>query len=190
MTRLTTHRPFLALGAAALMLGAVCANAATPAAAQLTAMTDRAAIENMYVDYYAGLGVPSYDFSQHFTEDGTLDVNGIHAKGRDEIKALYVRISGGSGEKPKPPQPSGPPRGKFQMQLTNLKVEVNGNTARVEAFWSSLLSATVIAPPKVTEYGREQADLVKRDGHWLITNRVVTSYGGMPEGELTTYTPR
>jgi hypothetical protein len=76
------------------------------------------------------------------------------------------------------------------MQLTNLKVEVNGDAAKVEAFWSSIESKTLVSPPAVTEYGRDQAELVKQGGHWLISKRVVTSYGGMPKSELKSYVPR
>lgn len=190
----------LAIGATALALVAGCTKqpeAAPPPAAEaspedsaeLTALIDRAAIQNLYAEYYSHLGVGPFDYSQFFTEDGVLDVNGLVATGAEEIKALYVRSGGGAGAKP-PPAPSGPPRGRFHMQLTNLKVEVSGDTASMEAFWSSMEAPTVVAPPKVTEYGREQGELVKRDGHWLISKRIVTSYGGMPEGLLKSYKPR
>ena len=163
--------------------------APAPLAPEVVALMDRAAIENLYADYYSHLGAGT-DFSQFFAQNGELDVNGLVASGADEIKALYVRANGGSGEKPKATKPSDPPPARFHMQLTNLKVEVNGETAKVEAFWSSLMSATLVAPPAVTEYGREQAELVKQGGHWLIHKRVVTSYGGMPKGELKSYVQR
>jgi hypothetical protein len=75
----------------------------------------------------------------------------------------------------------------FNMQLTNLKIEVTGNTATADMFWSSVESKTLISPPSVTEYGRDHTELVKQNSHWLITHRVVTSGGGMPEGELPSY---
>jgi hypothetical protein len=166
------------------------ATAAAPLPAEVVALMDRAAIENLYAEYYSHFGTDFLDFSQFFTQDGVLDVNGLVANGADQIKALYVRANGGTGEKPESSKPSDPPPGKFHMQLTNLKVDVSGDTAKVEAFWSSVLSASLIAPPSITEYGREQAELVKQGGRWLIRKRVVTSYGGMPKGELKGYVPR
>jgi hypothetical protein len=75
----------------------------------------------------------------------------------------------------------------YNMQLTNLKVEVKGNTATADMFWSSVESKTLISPPSVTEYGLDHTELVKQNGRWLIKHRVVTSGGGMPEGELQSY---
>jgi hypothetical protein len=151
-------------------------------------MVDRAAIENLLADYYAHIGSATFDFSKYFTADGVLDVNGLVAKGADEIRALYVRAGGGAGVAPPPERdPSAPPPGKFHMHMTNLKVDVVGETATAELFWNSVRADTLISAPRVTEYGRERTELVKRAGRWLIKRRVVTSYGGMPEGLLKPY---
>jgi hypothetical protein len=162
---------------------------AAPAAQspEVTALIDRAVIENLMVDYYSHIGSSSFNFGQYFVKDGVLDVNGIVAKGAEEIKALYVRASGGAAAAPPKPDPNAPPPGMFNMQLTNLKVEVRGNTATADMFWSSVESKTLISPPNVTEYGRDHTELIKQNGHWLIKHRVVTSGGGMPEGELQSY---
>jgi hypothetical protein len=165
-------------------------NAPPPLEAAVLALVDRAAIENLYADYYAHFGSGFTEYSQYFTLDGVLDVNGLVANGADAIKALYVRANGGTDVKPKSTKPSDPPPGKFHMQLTNLQVDVRGDTANVDALWSSIESKTLISPPAVTEYGGEHAELVKQGGRWLIRKRVVTSYGGMPKGELKSYVPR
>ena len=200
MMKFALHRASWAAVIAAATLVTGCAKelpAAAPAAqapppipAEVLTLIDRAAIENLYADYYAHFGSGFVDYSQFFTQDGVLDVNGLVANGADAIKALYVRANGGEGEKPKTAKPSDPPPGKFQMLLTNLKVDVSGDTAKVDALWSSLLSTTLVTPPAVTEYGGEHAELVKQGGRWLIRKRVVTSYGGMPKGELKSYVPR
>jgi hypothetical protein len=162
---------------------------AAPAAQspEVTALIDRAVIENLMVDYYSHIGNGSFNFGQYFVKDGVLDVNGIVAKGAEEIKALYVSASGGAAAAPPKQVPNAPPPGMFIMQLTNLKVEVTGNTATADMFWSSVESKTLISPPSVTEYGRDHTELVKQNGHWLIKHRVVTSGGGMPKGELQSY---
>jgi hypothetical protein len=154
---------------------------------EVTALIDRGIIENLMVDYYSHIGNGSFNFGQYFVKDGVLDVNGIVAKGAEEIKAPYVSASGGAATAPPKQDPNAPPRGMFLMQLTNLKVEVTGNTATADMFWSSVESKTLISPPSVTEYGRDHTELVKQNGHWLIQHRVVTSGGGMPEGELQSY---
>jgi len=154
---------------------------------EVTILVDRAVIENLMVDYYSHIGNSSFDFSQYFVSDGVLDVNGIVAKGAEEIKALYVRAGGGAGATPPAQDPNAPPHGMSNMQMTNLKIDVAGNAAMADMFWSSVESVTLISPPRVTEYGRDRTELVKQNGHWLIKHRVVTSGGGMPEGELSSY---
>ena len=181
---------FLALSFLTLVCVASSVKAQVAPAAQsaeVTALIDRAIIENLMVDYYSHIGNSSFNFGQYFVKDGVLDVNGIVAKGAEEIKALYVRASGGAAAAPPKRDPNAPPRGMFNMQFTNLKVEVTGNTATADMFWSSVESKTLISPPSVTEYGRDHTELVKQNGHWLIKHRVVTSGGGMPEGELQSY---
>lgn len=180
---------FLALTFGAMAFTAVSEkNQAAPAeqSPEVTVLVDRAAIENLMADYYSHIGDSSFNFSRYFIQDGVLDVNGIVAKGAQEIKALYIRAGGGSAAPP-PRDPKAPPRAMSHMQLTNLKVVVTGATATAEMFWSSLESETLISPPKVTEYGRDRTELVKQNGHWLIKHRIVTSGGGMPEGELKSY---
>jgi hypothetical protein len=181
---------FLALSVLTLVCisTGVCAQTApAPQSPEVTALIDRAAIENLMVDYYAHIGDSAFNFSQYFAKDGVLDVNGIIAKGEAEIKALYVLASGGAIAAPPKRDPDAPPPAMYNMQLTNLKVEVTGNTAKADMFWSSMEAKTLISPPIVTEYGRDHTELVKQNGRWLIKQRIVTSGGGMPEGELKTY---
>ncbi len=160
----------------------------TPFPADVTALADRASIENLMTDYYANIGRQDFDFSVYFAPDGALDVNGLVAKGAKEIKALYERAGGGAGHLPEASRdPNAPPPGGPHMQLTNLKVEVHGETGTAELFWSTFMSETLVSPPRVTEYGRERTELVKLQGRWLIKRRVVTSYGGMPEGLMEPY---
>jgi len=154
---------------------------------EVTALIDRAAIENLMLDYYAHIGESTFNFSQYFIKDGVLDVNGYVAKSAEEIKALYVQASGGAVAAPPKRDPNAPPPPMYNMQLTNLKVEVKGNTATADMFWSSMEAKKLTSPPIVTEYGRDHTELVKQDGQWLIKLRVVTSGGGMPEGELESY---
>ena len=61
--------------------------------AALTALIDRAQIEDMLVDYYANLGGADRGFGSYYTADGVLDVNGIVARGKLGIEDLYKRTA-------------------------------------------------------------------------------------------------
>jgi hypothetical protein len=186
INRLLAFLAFSFLAFACIASGAKKEAGSAAQSPEVTALIDRAAIENLMMDYYSHIGNGSFNFGQYFIKDGILDVNGIVAKGEEKIRALYGFASGNPPAAPKQ-NPDAPPPGMFIMQLTNLKVEVTGNTATADMFWSSVESKTLISPPSVTEYGRDHTELIKQNGQWLIKHRLVTSGGGMPAGELQSY---
>jgi hypothetical protein len=163
----------------------VVAAAAPPVVAQderaaLTALLDRAHIENMLVDYYANLGGGDRGFGSYYTADGVLDVNGIVAHGKAGIEDLYKRTA-----------ESGPrPGGAFRMMLTNIKIVVNGAAATADCLWTGVRSENPKATPQFVEQGREHDELVKRDGRWYFRHRVITSDGGLPAMFEKTYKKR
>lgn len=187
--RLTLHCMVLSLCTVAIMLFAATAkaqNAALPAEVQM--LVDRAAIEDLMLDYYAQIGTDNHDFSRFFTAGGRLEVNGLVANGRKEIIALYDR-AGGMGAAPSDRKNRVPP-GKFNMFMSNLKVAVHGDTADANLLWFSIVSTTLTSPPSVTEHGHDRTQLIRQNGRWLINSRVVTSDGGMPESLLDSYLSR
>lgn len=148
--------------------------------AELVAAADQMAIQNMLARYYSELGTEGHDFGDYFLDDGVIDVNGQVATGRDEIEALYVSTAEGNADR----------RGRFHMLLSNLRIEVDGDTATADMIWTGVLNESLTAPPKFVEQGREHDELVRRDGRWLFRHRVVTSDGGMPERLLGVYVER
>lgn len=154
-----------------------------PVQRRITAETlvDRAEIEELIVDYYAQLGRGAHDFSHWFAPDGILDVNGEVGQGRAGIEKIYRDTAARNG---------GPRKGTFRMLVSNLKVDVNGDSATAEMTWTGLESATVTSRTEVVEQGREYSELVKRDGRWVFSYRVVTSDGGMHEALLRSYRAR
>jgi hypothetical protein len=164
----------------ALLALATSAVAADPPAASLTALLDRAQIEDMLVDYYSGLGAKRHDFGAYYVADGVLDVNGIVAQGQQPIEDLYKKIAASA-----PPRP-----GTFRMMLSNIKVVVNGDAATADMLWTGVNSEKVTAPPQFIEQGREHDELVKRGGRWLFKHRVITSDGGLPPMFEKTYQKR
>jgi hypothetical protein len=172
---------------ASLGLMAGCSGAPTKPSPELTALEDRAAIEDFFNDYYSQFGPNSkHDFVAYFADDGRLEVNGLVASSREEIKAMYAQ-AGVGGEKEAPKAEQTIPRGVSEMMFTNLKIDLQGDRAVATLLWHSINSDLLTSAPKVTEYGRERTELVKQNGRWLISKRVILSEGGMPEGLLTSY---
>ena len=174
-----------------LGLMAACSEAPTTAPPELTALVERAAIEDHINDYYGQFrkdGVQ--DFASFFTADGRLDVNGWVVNGRDGIKGMYLQ-AGFIGDEEEVPKVEGAvPKGVGETLYTNLDIDLQGDKAVVKMIWFTIGSELLTSPPKVTEYGTEWAEAVKQDGRWLFKNRIIRSEGGMPEASLETYPER
>jgi len=171
----------------AMLFMAACSKAPTTPPPELTELVDRAAIEDLFNDYYSQFGLNSqHDFVSYFTANGKLEVNGLVANGIDEIKAMYTQAGVGDGRKATKAE-GAVPEGISEMMYTNLKIQLQGDKAAATLLWHSVKSDLVTSAPKITEYGRERTELVKQDGRWLISKRVILSEGGMPEGLLKSY---
>ena len=164
--------------------GVACLAAIRPAGAAspttLQALLDRAWIEDMLVRYYTNLGGADQGFGQYYTEDGVLDVNGIVARGGKEVEDLYQRIAEGSPR----------PVGVFHMLLTNVVIDVEGDTATADMVWTGIESDTPKAQPHFVEQGREHDELVKQGRRWYFKHRVITSDGGLPKMFWPTFKKR
>ncbi len=179
------RKAVLPTGLACLILAAC--NSADTGGAPDPAMQeaiDRVAIEDMVVEYYAHLGGGDASaFDDYFTEDAVFDVNGNIATGREEIEALYGSI----GEDPSSASNQG---GPFRMLLSNPVIEVDGDSATASFIWTGVGNPAIDAPPVLLEQGREFDRLVKVDGEWKFSHRVVIADSGLPEGQYPDYTPR
>ena len=142
-------------------------------------LLDRIQIEDLISNYYWDMASSGRDnLSEYYTEDAILDVNGIIYKGHEAIQSAYTQ----TGE--------GGPRAKMNMLLNNPRIRVNGDTATAETIWTGVLSDTVRVAPRLFEQGREYTELVKKDGRWYFTKRVITSDAGLTEKYDETYKPR
>jgi hypothetical protein len=147
----------------------------------LQALLDRLQIQDLFTRYYSDLdGTNPEAFGKYFVEDAELDVNGMVVRGREAIADLYARVR---ADKP-------PRTGTFRMILSNALIEVNGTTATARMLWTQLLNDSIKGPPQLVEQGREFDTLVKRNGEWRITKRVVIADSNMPDMFDATYTPR
>jgi uncharacterized protein (TIGR02246 family) len=171
----------IAVGALAgpAVLGAT----ASESAAADGALADRIAIEDLVTRYYAHLGTNDAGaFGEYYTEDAVFDVNGVVSTGREEIEALYANMDE-EGD-------SVANAGVFHMVLSNPVIDIDGDTATASFLWTGILNPDVSAPPQVAEHGREYDLLVKQDGKWLISKRVVIADSALPERFAATYEPR
>ena len=188
-TQRSTIRRTFSIVAMVAVLGLISSCSETPMqpSPELQALMDRAAIEDLFNNYYSEFGPDSrHDFTAYFADNGILEVNGLVADSREKIAALYAQ-AGVGGETEAPKAEDVVPEGVSEMMFSNLKIDLQGNSAGATLLWFSIKSDLLTSAPKVTEYGRERTELVKQDGQWRISRRVVLSEGGMPEGLLDSY---
>jgi len=155
----------------ALAAFAVALVTAPPALSQdrpitLSTLIDRAQIEDMLVDYYQALSAGGTHFDSFYTDDATVDVNGIVKHGKGPIDDLYKTI-------PKS-------KGTVHVLLTNPKIVVDGNSATADVIWTEVYSESHGAVPHIVEQGREHDELVKQGDRWYLKKRMVTNDGGLP----------
>jgi uncharacterized protein (TIGR02246 family) len=170
---------------AALALAGCNVEAATDGGltAEQQELLDKVAIADLLTRYYEGLGgSDAAAFNDFYTEDAVFDVNGIVAEGKEEIEAIYAGL-GDSGESPAA-------QGTFHMVISNVVVDVEGDTATAKMLWTGIMNADLRGPPTFVEQGREYDRLVKQDGKWLIEKRVVVADSGLPESMVATYDAR
>jgi hypothetical protein len=148
-------------------------------------LLDRIQIEDLLTRYYYDLSQSNaHELSEYFTEDALLDVDGTIAKGRAEIAKLYQSPS------PEPKEPAPAPNRRMHMLLTNPIVNIKGNTATAHVIWTGVMNEGIGKLPQFVEQGREDTELVKQNGKWLIKRRYITADGRMPNRFDKNYKPR
>jgi hypothetical protein len=159
-----------------------------PAPAQQVTMEtllDRVQIEDLLTRYYYDLSRSNaHELSEYFTEDALLDVDGTIARGRAEIAKLY------RSPDPAPKEPAPAPGRRMHMLLTNPIIKISGNTATAHVIWTGVMNEGIGKLPQVVEQGREDTELVKQNGKWLIKRRYITADGRMPNRFDKNYKPR
>ena len=148
-----------------------------PARAQQVTMEtllDRIQVEDLLVRYYYDLASgKAHEMSEYFTADALLDVDGTIAKGPAEIEKLY---GGGRAR-----DANAAPRPHNGMLLTNPVIEIKGNRAQAHVIWTGVTNKGVGQAPSLYEQGREDTELVKVNGKWLISKRYISSDSGTPD---------
>jgi ketosteroid isomerase-like protein len=149
-------------------------------AADFGNIADRMEIEQLCARYALALDTGDADrVGALFTEDALFDVGGTPFKGREQIKGFAKGLRASFKMDARPPVDDlGRRFAPMRHIISNLVLDVNGDTATADSFWTELLSSGREAsgagkPPAVINAGRYRDLFVKQNGRWLIKERKV-----------------
>jgi ketosteroid isomerase-like protein len=151
--------------------------------ARLKAVEDRLQIEQLLMRYAAALNTEDVDtYLSLFTEDAVFELRRAvdqppflgPFKGRDALRKQWFPDTVGRAPKPGAGRDFGPMR----HVTTNYEIAVKGDTATVRAFFIEIVSngANIppgSKPPTIHAMGRYEDELVKKNGQWLFSKRIV-----------------
>jgi ketosteroid isomerase-like protein len=166
--------------ASTLMVLAAVVAPAVSLAGNFGNIADRIEIEQLCARYALALDSGDADaVGVLFTADAVFDVAGTPFKGREKIQdfARGLRATFKLDSRP-PADDLGRRFTPMRHVISNLVLDVNGNTATADSYWTELLSSGREAsgagkPPIVLNAGRYRDLFVKQNGRWLIKERRV-----------------
>jgi ketosteroid isomerase-like protein len=147
---------------------------------RVKAVEDRMAIEQLLMRYAAAFNTGDADgYVATFTPDGSLELRRHMSeppflgpfKGREALRKQWFPDNG---------KPRAPGFGPMRHVTTNYEINVKGDTATARAFFMEVVSngANIppgSKPPTIHAMGRYEDELVKRDGKWLFSKRIVVT---------------
>jgi len=155
-----------AVAAVSLILAVSCTPAETAAGSYAK---DRAEIEDLQARYMFALDFGDIEtYVSTFTEDGILDIIGWQARGRDEIRE---RLGGGEDRPAEEAQGPYPATGRHN--ITNIVLKIEGDKAVGRAYWFHYGNNNPERKAGLDSYGHYEDELVKVDGQWLFSKRVI-----------------
>jgi hypothetical protein len=172
----------LASGAAILLLflaQPVCAQQVT-----METLLDRIQIEDLLTRYYYDLSRSNaHELSEYFTEvPCSMWMARLPKDAQKSASCTRPRLR---------LQRTAPaPNRRMHMLLSNPIIKINGNRATAHLLWTGVMNEGIGKLPQVVEQGREDTELVKQNGKWLIKRRYITADGRMPNRFDTNYKPR
>ena len=107
-------------------------------------------------------------YSQLFSRDGELVLSTTRLKGPAAIRDFLEKSFGGPANASK-----GPQKGSSHV-LTNIRIEVTGDTATSVCRWM-LVTPGGEARPQIASKGRYQDRLVREDGRWKFRERSIVT---------------
>lgn len=143
---------------------------------------DQLRIEHVWARYALALDTLDADaLGSVFTEDAVFNVAGTVFKGRDAIKGFATGMRTAMKFDDRPPVDElGRRFTPIRHVVSNLVVEIKGNTATADSNWVEIMSTGREASgrgkaPKIINAGRYRDVFVKQKGEWLIKDRKVVA---------------
>ena len=138
---------------------------------------DRARIEDLQARYLFALDFFDMDtYVSTFTEDGILDIVEYQVQGHEEIrKALEESrpvFDQSAGD-----APEGPYRPTGRHNITNIVLKIDGDKAVGRAYWFHYGNNNPERSAAVDAYGHYEDEMVKVNGQWLFSKRVIYNEG-------------
>ncbi|MBN2321652.1 MAG: nuclear transport factor 2 family protein [Acidobacteria bacterium] len=135
---------------------------------------DRALIEDLQARYMFALDFGDTDtYVSTFTEDGILDIrNGNPWQGREAIREIIGGMSEREEGQPQE-EPQGPYPATGRHNITNIAIKIDGDKATGRAYWFHYGNNNPERSADVDSYGHYEDEMVKVDGQWLFSKRVI-----------------
>jgi SnoaL-like domain len=146
-------------------------------AASLRRVEDRQAIEQLLMGDYPR-ALDAFDWKAYaalFTKDGTLIMNGGNTKktGPAAIQEFFstLRLPASPASATPSPCPAAPGAHRFMHVVTNLTLQIDGDTATDQAYWETI--GTTDCKAVVEGAGHYEDTLKREDGHWRFFSREI-----------------
>lgn len=153
---------------------AALAIAFTPlSSAAATSGDDHAQIMNLMGRYVFALdGRDADSYASVFAPDGLLIYGGGERRGRDALRQMVVELIARSDkERVESGSTLRPSRGRHF--LSNVVIEVNGDTANVKDYWIAFHNNNPERSAALSGFGHGENKLVRINGQWLIQERKI-----------------
>jgi hypothetical protein len=132
---------------------------------------DRALIEDLQARYLFALDFGDVDtYLSTFTEDGILDIVGMKWQGHEEIRGIIESMSQNAPEG-QGQQGLYPATGRHN--ITNIVLKIDGDKAVGRAYWFHYENDNPERNSVLDSYGHYEDEMVKVNGQWLFTKRVI-----------------
>jgi hypothetical protein len=138
---------------------------------------DRAQIEDLQARYLFALDFFDMDtYVSTFTEDGILDIVAYQVQGREEIRKKLEEarpvFDQSAGDAPQGPYPA-----TGRHNITDIVLKIDGDKAVGRSYWFHYGNNNPERKAAVDAYGHYEDEMVKVDGQWLFSKRVIYNEG-------------
>lgn len=134
---------------------------------------DRAMIEDLQARYLFALDFQDPDaYAETFTEDGVLDYGAGEIRGREAIRGMVAEMRENSRAQ-RAEDESGLRPAAGRHNISNIVVEVDGDTATGTAYWFHMGNDNPDRSAQLNSFGHYEDEMVKVDGEWLFSKRKI-----------------